>query len=136
MRRRCAAKPGTRDFIDYASRGIRVCDEWLHDYAPFRDWSLANGYAPGLSIDRIDNDRGYSPDNCRWTTPYVQSRNKRNNIWATYNGKTLCLKDAAAEAGIPYKVVHSRVRNGWSIEEALSTPVGKYLGSARQHRSD
>lgn len=64
-------------YQDYGNRGIKICKEWNEDFIKFRDWSMANGYKDNLSIDRIDNDKGYSPDNCRWTNNFVQARNTR-----------------------------------------------------------
>lgn len=61
----------------YGGRGITVCNEWLHDFAVFRGWALSHGYSDDLTIDRIDNDKGYGPDNCRWATWQEQSANKR-----------------------------------------------------------
>ena len=83
MVRRCHNK-ADKSYQDYGERGIEVCKEWLEDYQAFMDWSLENGWKPGLEIDRIDNDKGYSPDNCQYITAAENRRNRkkiqRNNI--------------------------------------------------------
>lgn len=80
MRMRCGLISGAdeRHLRDYRDRGITVCDEWRESFGSFRDWALANGYRDDLSIDRIDNDGGYSPNNCRWATVSQQNANKRH----------------------------------------------------------
>lgn len=76
MRNRCY-NPNVTRYDDYGGRGITVCDEWLHDFTAFRNWALSSGYSDELTLDRIDNDKGYSPDNCRWATWHEQRMNQR-----------------------------------------------------------
>ena len=105
---------------DYVLRGITICDEWS-DYMKFRDWALANGYKDNLTIDRIDNDGSYSPENCRWITYKEQCRNKRNTRIIVYNGTEYhTIKDLCIKLGMSYRLVQSRIRNGWPIDQAVS----------------
>lgn len=101
----------------YKDRGITVCEEWS-DYNVFREWALSNGYADNLTIDRIDNGKGYSPDNCRWATAKEQSDNRRNTI--RYYGKTI--SELESITGIPGYIIRQRVNAGWDIEKAINTP--------------
>lgn len=91
----------TYDFKYYGGRGITVCDEWRGDdgFQNFYEWAMANGYRDELTIDRIDVNGNYSPNNCRWITQYEQTRNRRNTINITALGKTMCLKDWIDECG-------------------------------------
>ena len=76
MKHRCT-NPHDKRFKDYGGRGITVCQEWLHDFSAFQTWALSNGYQEGLTVDRINNDGGYSPNNCRWATMKEQMANQR-----------------------------------------------------------
>ena len=79
MKQRCH-NPNNARYKDYGGRGITVCDEWLNSFEAFYKWSLSSGYRDDLSIDRIDNDKGYFPENCRWATAVEQYHNKRNTV--------------------------------------------------------
>ena len=122
MKSRCKAKPGERWYSTYSSRGIRVCDEWAKDFSKFRDWSLSHGYKSNLSIDRIDNNKGYSPDNCRWATFFQQLNNKQFNVKLTYNGVTHTLSEWGEIINKPAATIYRRKCKGWSDSEALTIP--------------
>ena len=107
----------------YGMRGITMCDEWKGDFMAFYNWSMANGYCDNLSIDRIDNDGNYCPENCRWVSQSEQTRNQCRNIMLTYNGETLCAADWAKKTGISDSTIYWRKKHGWSDERILSEPV-------------
>lgn len=127
MRRRCKS-PSHHAYEHYGARGISVCEEWS-SFNAFAEWAYSNGYdnnAPKgkCTIDRIDNDSGYSPENCRWVDMKVQGNNKRTNVSITYNGETLNLSEWADKVGVNVRTLISRIyRDGWSIEKALTTPI-------------
>ena len=87
MKKRCYDKKHEK-YHRYGGRGITICDEWLNNPASFVEWSMANGYADDLTIDRINNDGNYEPGNCRWTTQKVQQNNKSSCVCVTYKGET------------------------------------------------
>ena len=118
MKQRCY-NPHTQHYARYGGRGITVCDEWLQDFQKFWDWAMTNGYQDKLSIDRIDNDKGYSPDNCRWASQKEQANNISRNRRITFAGQTLNLSQWCEALNIDHKLVDSRLRRGWSPEEAL-----------------
>lgn len=107
---------------NYAERGIAVCERWRNLSNFVED--MAEGYRPGLTIERIDNDGPYAPSNCRWATRAEQARNRRTNRLITFNGRTMPVKDWAAEVGIHYRTITSRIdKLGWSEARALTEPV-------------
>ena len=118
IRQRCSNK-NRADYASYGGRGIKVCDEWLHNFQAFYDWAMANGYHEGLSIDRIDVDGNYCPENCRWISMAAQQRNKRNSRCFCINGETKTLREWSQQYNVNNKTVSSRLKYGWSIEEAL-----------------
>ena len=87
MKNRCY-NPSRKKYEIYGGRGIIVCSEWKNSFENFSDWSLRNGYKEGLSIDRIDVNGNYCPENCRWTTMKEQNNNRRNNHKITINNET------------------------------------------------
>ena len=102
----------------YGGRGITICKEW-DDYAIFRQWSLDNGYEEGLTLERIDVDGNYEPNNCKWATWKEQQNNKRSNHYLTYNGETHTMKEWSEIRNINYGALRSRINYGWSIGRAL-----------------
>lgn len=122
MIQRCE-NPANKSYPSYGGRGISVCEEWRNDISAFFKWAKESGYGMGLSLDRIDNNKGYSPNNCRWTTVARQNLNKRNNRFVTYAGKTQTLKEWADSVGMKDVTLNSRIRAGWDIERALTEPV-------------
>ena len=111
----------------YGGRGIKVCDEWSDKntgFYNFVNWSLENGYAEQLSIDRIDNDGPYAPWNCRWATPKEQANNTAKNVRITYNGKTHTASEWAGITGIKRKTILKRYHSGKSLDEVFK-PVQK-----------
>ena len=123
MKSRCQ-NPNVPCFDRYGSRGIRICKEWIESYENFKKWSLQNGYSDKKTIDRIDNNGDYCPENCRWVDDNVQRNNKRNNHYLTFNGETKTISEWSKVTGISQSVIGDRVRRyGWSTERALTTKV-------------
>lgn len=123
MKSRCFT-PSLPSYKNYGGRGISVCDEWKNSFEAFRDWALSNGYSDNLTIERIDPNGDYCPENCTWITLSEQARNRRSNYSFEYNGETRNLADWCRLLGIPYGVVHNRINKlKWSFERAISEPV-------------
>lgn len=131
MRRRCH-DPTNKRAKFYIEKGVKICDEWLNDYSAFRKWAMANGYKENLTLDRIDNDGNYSPENCRWATAKIQANNQSRNHLLTYMGETLTMSEWADKLGISYGTINHRVQRGWSMERIVKTPQrrnvnGRYI---------
>lgn len=126
MRRRCQDE-NHKDFANYGGRGIEVCQEW-QDYEEFRKWAFANGYDPNApkqkcTIDRIDVNGNYEPDNCRWVSAKVQQNNRRNNRVLTYDNETNTLAEWNRKCGFPKDLIAKRLNAGWTLERAITTPA-------------
>lgn len=122
MMRRCYYEK-TDAYYRYGGRGIYVCDEW-HDFLNFAKWSDSVGGRPnGYTLDRINNDGPYSPENCRWATMHDQCRNKSDNVIIEYNGKSQALVDWADEIGIKKSALQHRYKRGWPIERMMTEPL-------------
>jgi len=116
--------PRSKAFKWYGARGITVCEEW-HSFVAF-EADMWPGYKRGLQLDRIDNDKGYYKDNCRWTTSLVNNNNTRRNLRLTLNGECLTAPEWARRTGIGVGTIHSRViRGGWTDEQALTASIKK-----------
>ena len=122
MKGRCH-RENTQAFPSYGGRGIAVCDEWKTDFSAFYEWAMANGYRDDLTIDRIDNDKEYSPNNCRWVATEIQANNKRSNVVIEYKGEQHTLAEWSKILGIKYATLRKRLEKGWSIEGAFHTPL-------------
>jgi hypothetical protein len=119
--------PNNRQFPDYGGRGIAVCDRWRFGESGshgFNLFLLDMGSRPtgGHTIDRTDNDRGYSPDNCAWRSRTEQARNRRNTLMVHFNGADMPLAAACELTGMPYRFVYLRIRYGMPVERALTQP--------------
>lgn len=125
--------PSNKAYERYGGRGITMCNEWKNDFQSFYDWAMGCGYEEHLTIDRIDNDKGYFPDNCRWVDIEVQNNNKRNNIQIEYKGKVQTLAQWSKEVGIDVDVLWHRINvSRWTAEKALSTPLDKQKSRKRK----
>lgn len=120
----CAIKtrcynPHSKYYNRYGGRGIYVCDEWRNDFAAFRNWAHENGYKKGLSIDRIDNNRGYSPDNCRWADAKTQANNRSNNRILTFDGVSHSVTEWARILNVSPKTLFTRAYEEKDTKEVL-----------------
>ena len=123
IKTRCYNKNYHR-YADYGGRGIIMCDEWRDDYYTFKTWAINNGYNDCLSIDRIDNNGNYCPDNCRWSNNIEQANKKRNSRNITIGDITHTMAEWARQYDIPYRIVQKRIDIlGWEPLDALTRKI-------------
>ena len=120
--------PKNPSYKHYGPRGITVCKEWLENPESFIKWSVENGWARGLSLDRVDNDKGYSPDNCRWATPKQQANNRSDNIYLEHDGVTRTMKEWCEIFNVPHFLPCNRYRRGERDFDALFSLVDRRNG--------
>jgi len=126
MKNRCYNENDSA-YGNYGGRRIKICKEWKNDYKWFKKWAINNGYRNDLTIDRIDNDGNYKPENCKWSTVKEQNRNTRSNRMITYKGKTHCIAEWVEILRISRSVLYDRLYTlGWSVERAFTQKVRKY----------
>jgi hypothetical protein len=125
MLNRCY-RPSFKQYDDYRGRGIEVCDDWRNSFEAFADWALDNGWEKGLTLDRKENEKGYSPANCRWVTHETQANNKRNNRRMTAFNETKTLSEWSRDTRclVAYQTLYDRINKlEWDLEAALTTPA-------------
>lgn len=118
MKNRCNNKK-SKCFYYYGGKGIKIYDEWLNDFMSFYNWSMSHGYRDDLTIDRIDNNKDYCPENCRWVTYLQQGRNTERNHLLTINGETRCICEWAEYVGICKDTIYNRMKKGLSGEDLI-----------------
>ena len=107
MKKRCYV-PQNKSYKYYGAKGVTVCDEWRNSFDSFAEWAYSNGYEDTLTIERIDNDKGYCPENCKWITKSEQQQNRSDKILIEHDGKTLNLKQWCILLGLDYIYIHNK----------------------------
>lgn len=118
MKERCY-NPDAPKYSRYGGRGINICEEWINSFDAFYDWAMANGYSDNLTIDRIDNDGNYCPENCRWSTNEDQCNNRKHHILLEINGETKTVAQWAKESGVKYSTIYARHIRGLTGESLI-----------------
>ena len=103
----------------YGGRGISVCEEWKNSFLAFKEWALNNGYSDDLTLDRIDNNKGYEPSNCRWATRYTQSNNRSIVHIVEYHGEKGVFEGMCRKLNVSQGTIRSRMKKGITFEEAI-----------------
>lgn len=130
MKARCNNKNHPK-YERYGGRGISVCERWLNSFQKF--YEDMGDPEKGLTLDRIDNEKGYFPGNCRWATMKQQTRNTRRNIFLEYKGERKSLPEWAECLGMTYRTLYGRIYSGWPTEKALTTEV-RYIKTNERKR--
>lgn len=121
MKTRCLNE-NDASYMQYGGRGIEIYDSWI-DFAGFFNWAISSGYANDLTLERINVDGNYHPDNCEWIPLGEQAKNRTNTQYLTFQGETKTMKEWSEETGIEYPTLHARIKKyKWSVERALTTP--------------
>lgn len=115
--------PNNASYSHYTSREIEVCHEWKYSFENFLLWSLENDWKPGLTLDRIDNDGHYAPNNCRWVDMKTQGRNRSSCVYLTHNGETKSLIEWCEIYGVPHHLPLNRLNRGYTDFEQLFSKV-------------
>lgn len=122
MKSRCR-NPNSTHYSDYGERGISVCDRWVNSFESFlEDMGIGK---KGWTIERIRNNEGYHLFNCVWADRVTQANNRRSSVFLEFGGRKQTVAQWASERGIAMKTLHKRISDGWSVPEALTTPVRK-----------
>lgn len=123
-RKRCQ-NPKCKDYPHYGGRGITLCKEW-QDFETFYEWALSHGYRSDLTLDRVNNNRGYRPDNCRWVSRKGQAYNRTTNTYLRCSdGEVHTLEEWARRLGTNPSSISKRLSLGWSVDDAVRKPIKK-----------
>lgn len=127
MKSRCYGDYDKNHMKNYKNRGITICDEWLNNWLAFKQWAYSNGYTDVLTIERIDNNKGYSPDNCKWITKEEQATNRRTNLYITINDETHTMAEWCRINNINRNTACKRIEAyGWDPVLAVTKPTRKF----------
>lgn len=130
MIKRCECK-NQKSYRLYGGKGVIVCPEWRHSKRAFYEWAITHGYRDDLTIDRIDSNGNYEPQNCRWVDRYVQNNNTSRNVRYEYRGNTYSIKELSRVTGIKVDTIRNRLKKGYNVEQACNPydfKTGKLIG--------
>lgn len=134
MKNRCYNE-NVKSYKDYGAKGIKICDEWMNSFEAFYECAMDNGYDDSLTIDRIDNNGNYCPENCRWVTRKEQNNNTSQNRFIEYKGQRHTVAEWANITGITAETIRGRLNRGWTGEKALTEDVGVWRGGENPKRN-